>query len=361
MRFDPSIPHFAFESADTPGADGCESYFSHRMLARPGWFFIKRWLGIDPSLPPGPDLDRQIRVANERHWDTAHSADRLVLLAFDAYHTTEGRAIGAVHQKRDRGTDLYVSNSLVRSICDARPDRYLFGASIHPYRADACAMLEDVASAGAALIKWLPVHQNIDAMDERTISFMKKAAALGIPLLIHYGGEMSLTRQHVDQEHPGPLLDALRTLRAQHAMPTIIVAHVATPSFPWQADAGYRQFLSALLGEFRDAPLYADISALAAFGRTTRLRELANRPELHRKLVWGTDFPIPVLLAPFRFRLDRATRRRIAREPSWIERDYQLKKALGFDDGVFHRGGELIPPSTLRVDNSPAPADREPS
>lgn len=359
MRFDPSIPHFSFDSPDTPGAEGCESYFSRRMLARPGWFFIKRWLGIDPALPPGLELDRQIRFANERHWDAAHSADRLVLLAFDAYHTNDGKAIGAVHQKRDRGTDLYVSNSLVRSICAARPDRYLFGASIHPCRTDAVAMLEEVAAAGAALVKWLPVHQNIDATDERTICFLKKAADLGIPMLIHYGGEMSLTRQHIEQEHPGPLLETLRTLRKRDAMPTVIVAHVATPSFPWQDDAGYRQFLVALQGEFRDAPLYADISALAAFGRTSRLRELASRPELHRKLVWGTDFPIPVLMAPFRFRLDRATRRRITSEPSWIERDYQLKKALGLDDGVFHRGGELIPPHTLTVDNPAASADRE--
>ncbi len=358
MPFDASISHFSFESAATAGADGCESYFSRRMLARPGWFFIKRWLGIDPSLPPGPELDRQIARANERHWNAAHSADRLVLLAFDAYHDNDGRAVGAVHRKRDRGTDLYVSNSLVRGICQARPDRYLFGASIHPYRDGATDMLHEVASAGAALVKWLPVHQNIDALDPRTLAFMRIAAALDIPLLIHYGGEMSLTRQHIEQEHPGPLLEALRKLRSESAMPKVIVAHVATPSFPWQNDSGYRMFLDALLNEFRDAPLYADISALAAFGRTGRLRELADRPELHSKMVWGTDFPIPVLLAPFRGRIDRAKRKRIAGETSWIERDYLLKKALGFDDAVFHRGGELIPPDARGVDNPTAPADR---
>jgi len=318
-------------------------------------------LGIDPSLAPGPELDRQIAQVNERHWTSARSADRLVLLAFDACHTTDGRALGAAARGRDQGSDLYVSNSLVRSMCDRRPDRYLFGASIHPYRDGAVAMLDEVADAGAALVKWLPVHQNIDATDERVIAFMRRAAEREVPLLIHYGGEMSLTRQHADQEHPGPLLESLRRLRTEHAMPKVIVAHVATPSFPWQNEDGYRAFLLALEREFHDAPLYADISALAAFGRTKRLRELADRKDLHRKLVWGTDFPIPVLLTPFRFRLDRATRRRIAAEPSWIERDYQLKKALGFDEGVFHRGAELVPPTALTVDNAHAAADREES
>lgn len=339
---DAGLNRFSFERPDLPGAAGCDSYFSDRMLKRPGWFFIKRMLGIDPSLPSGAAMDAQIERTYERHFDAATSADRLVLLAFDAYHTDDGTAIGPSHRRGEPGTDLYVSNSLVRAMCAAKPHRYLLGASIHPYRRDACEMLDEVVQGGAALIKWLPVHQNIAAVDERTIAFLRRAAELRIPMLIHYGGEMSLTRQHADQEHPGKLLDSLRGLRAEGAMPTVIVAHAATPSFPWQDETGYRLFLNALLGEFRDAPLYSDNSALAALGRTSRLRELADRPELHGKLVWGSDFPIPVMLPPFRFRLDRPTRRNIRRQISWIERDYLLKRALGFGDEVFHRAGELL-------------------
>lgn len=342
LRVDPSIRRFTFEQDGAEGGAGYDSYLAPRLLARPAWFFVKRWLKIDPRLPRGDKLDRQIEAANDMHWSNMPSVDRLVLLAFDEYRADDGRVIGPAEKGQHLGSDLFASNSLVRAMCEARPDRYLFGASIHPYRPGACDMLAEVVAAGAALIKWLPIHQNMSADDPRTIAFLRRAAALNVPMLIHYGGEMSLSRQHMEFEHPGPMLAVLRALRKEGAMPCVIVAHAATPSFPWQSSTGCRQLLDALTGEFADAPLYADISALAAFGRTGWLKKLARLTELHRKLIWGSDYPIPVLTRLFAGPVDRATRRRIAALPSWIEQDIQLKRALGFDDGVFTRAAEIL-------------------
>ena len=341
-RVDRSISRFSFETEGADGSRGYDSYLSPRLLARPAWYFVKRWLKIDPRLPRGDALDRQIEAVNEMHWSSMPSVDRLVLLAFDEYRADDGRVIGPAERGQRRGSDLFTSNSLVRAMCDARPDRYLLGASIHPYRPGACDRLAEVVDAGAALVKWLPIHQNISADDPRTIAFLRRAAELKVPMLIHYGGEMSLSRQHMEFEHPGPMLGVLRALRSEGAMPCVIVAHAATPSFPWQSADGCRQLLDALIGEFADAPLYADISALAAFGRTGWLKKLAHRPELHRKLIWGSDYPIPVLTRLFAGAIDRATRRRIAALPSWVEQDIQLKRALGFDDCVFTRAAEIL-------------------
>lgn len=345
-RVESGVPRFSFERDGAAGTPGFDSYMSPRLLRRPGFFFVRRWLGVDPKLAPGDDLDRCIEAINERHWSAAESIDRLVLLAFDEYRDDAGRVIGAAERGQRFGTDQYTSNSLVRAICTARPDRYLFGASIHPYRTqdgrDACSMLTEAAEAGAALVKWLPIHQNIRAEDPRTIAFLRKAAELGIPMLIHYGGEMTLSRQHMEFESPIPLLGVLRELRAGGHMPTVMIAHAATPSFRWQSDAGHRALVDALLGEFADAPLYGEISALGAFGRTPWLRRLARRKELHDKLVWGSDFPIPVMTWAFWRHLDCRTRRQINELPSWIERSYRLAHAAGFDDAVFHRAATLL-------------------
>jgi predicted TIM-barrel fold metal-dependent hydrolase len=269
-----------------------------------------------------------------------------VLLAFDEYHDDAGRPVGAAACGQRLGSDLYVSNSLVRALCAARPDRYLLGGSIHPYRVQdgqtAGDMLEELAQAGAVLIKWLPIHQNIRADDPRTVTFLRKAAQLGVPMLIHYGGEMSLSRQHMEFENPAPLLGVLRDLRASGAMPTVIVTHVATPSFVWQSAAGHRALLDALLGEFADAPLYADISALAAFGRRPWLRRLARHRELHRKLVWGSDYPIPVMLRSLPPLVDGKTCRQIAALPSWVEQSLRLAQAMGFGQDVFTRAAEIL-------------------
>lgn len=299
-------------------------------------------MDIPRRLDRGPEMDRRIDEINELHWSRADGVDRLVLLAFDEYRDEEGRVIGMAQRGQRFGSDLYASNSYVRALCAARPDRYLFGASIHPYRPGACEMLDEVADAGAVLIKWLPIHQNIRAEDPRTVQFLRHAAKRRSPMLIHYGGEMSLSRQHMEFEHPGPMLETLRRLRREGDMPVVIVAHAATPSFIWQGAGGFRELCEAMIGEFSDAPLYADISALAAFGRTPWLKRLAGRKELHRKLVWGSDYPIPVILGSFRRQVDRATRARIAAMPSWIARDLALKRALGFDEFVFTQAAGIL-------------------
>jgi predicted TIM-barrel fold metal-dependent hydrolase len=345
-RVDPTIRRFSFEQTGAVGRPGYDSYLSSRFLRRPAWFLVRRWLGIDPKLGRGAELDAQIEAINERHWSNAESVDRLVLLAFDEYHDDGGTAVGAADRGRRLGSDLYVSNSLVRGMCTARPDRFLFGGSIHPYRVrdgrNACDMLAELAHAGAVLIKWLPIHQNIRAEDPRTVAFLRKAAQVGMPMLIHYGGEMSVSRQHMEFESPVPLLGVLRRLRAESAMPTVIVAHAATPSFIWQSAFGHRALVDALLGEFADAPLYADISALTAFGRTRWLRRLASRKELHGKLVWGSDYPVPVMLRSFKRVLGRPTWQQISTLPSWIEQSLRLPQALGFEQRVFTQAATIV-------------------
>ncbi len=341
-RVDHGIERFTFERDGAVGSPGFDSYLSPRLLARPAWYFVKRWLGIDPSIERGEALDRRIEAVNESHWSNMPGVDRLVLLAFDEYYDSSGHVIGMAERGHRFGSDLYVSNSFVRDLCRKRPDLLLFGASIHPYRADAIRHLEEVASAGAKLIKWLPIHQNIDICDERSVEFLRAAARLHMPMLIHYGGEMSLSRQHMEFESALPLLDVLRRLRASRELPTVIVAHVATPSFPWQSRQACLDFVEALTGEFRDEPLYADISALAAFGRTGWLCKFARNRELQAKLIWGSDYPIPVLTALFWRHLSRAERKCLATNPSWIERDLQLKRALGFDNAVFTRAAQLL-------------------
>lgn len=340
-RVNPAVPRFSFEPTGSIGSPGYDSYFSPRLLRRVAWFFLARWSHIDRALGPGDELDAAIE-ANHAFHHANTTADRLVLLAFDEYHDNAGRAIGMVSSRGRPGSDLYVSNTFVRALCRARPDRYLFGGSIHPYRPGATDMLAELAAAGVTLIKWLPYHQNIDAKDHRTVSFLRAAAVHHIPVLIHYGGETSLSPLHSEFEHPGPMLETLCRLRGNDEMPTVIIAHVATPSFPWQNHDGYDTLVDALLGEFDNAPLYADISALAAFGRTSWCRKLAKSPALHRKLLWGSDFPIPPIIRFFWMTLDRATRKRIAALPSWIEQDLQLKRALGFDDCVFRQAADVL-------------------
>lgn len=351
-RFDRD-PHFAFEKPEF--SDGFAAYLSPRALARLG-FRVGRWLYGLGGLPPGDELDRRMERVAVENVDGAPGVDRAVALAFDQYHSNDGHPVPSAVQSGDRATDLFVSNSYVVDFCRQHPGRFLFGASIHPYREHALDALHDVARAGAVLVKWLPIVQNIDITDERTIAFVRLAAELHMPLLIHYGGEKTLTSANREFADPRPLFDVLDRLRSDGVSPTIIIAHAAVgTNWPIRLTGYVRETTAALTGPLRDHPVYADTSAAALLSRAHWLKRFARTPEIAAKLIFGTDFPIPPSVFCFRADLGPAYDE-VRRLPSVVERHYRIHRALGFDDAYFTRGWRVLRDGLAhRVDASVLP------
>ncbi len=316
--------------------DAC---LSDRVFARLSWRIARWWLGYPL---PGEEMDRRLAEDYAEHLLTPGVIDRHVLLAFDAAHADDGTIPELPGSGARFGSDMYVSNSFVRDLCRRHPQRFLFGASVHPYRANAEELIAEVHAGGACLLKWMPLHHNIDVTDERTIDALRACADVGLPVLVHYNEEFTLTSQCPQFRAVGPLLRTLRKLRRQGDMPTVIVAHVATPVWPWGARRPHNELIAALLGEFADAPLYADISALTSWAKVPYLRRLARRQELHAKLLFGTDFPVPVGLGRLRGELGREYHE-IGALRSWPEQVAAICRRLGFSDVVFRRAAELLP------------------
>lgn len=317
------------------------AYVSRRQLNRV-MSVLARWLLNRGRRVGGDELDARYERFQLRHLATFRHVDRVVLLAFDEVHDDAGRSRGPARRRRDYGTDMYVSNGFVHALCRQYPDRFLFGASVHPYRRHAVELLDEVTDAGAVLIKWLPPVQNIDARDPRTVAFLRRCSKLRLPLLVHHGAEYALGTQAREATDPAPMLETLRALRRDNAMPTVIIAHVATPIlWPFTPGTHFYRLVEALTGEFADAPLYADISALASPSKLHWLKKILNMPALWPKLVHGSDFPIPPVPFAFRNRLGHKYRQIVA-EKSWIDRDMLLKRALGLPDEIFTRAATLL-------------------
>ena len=126
-------------------------------------------------------------------------------------------------------------------------------------------------------------------------------------------------------------------------MPTTIVAHLATSTIPIGDRHSFPRLAAALLGEFAEAPLYADISALTAWGKIRFLRKIAGMQELHAKLLFGSDFPVPLAMPRIWRDLRRRLYSRIAAERSWPQRAVQIYRHFGFNEIVFHRAAMLLP------------------
>ncbi|MBI5863055.1 MAG: amidohydrolase family protein [Planctomycetes bacterium] len=337
----PAIERFSFEPAFGPARPALDSFVSPRALRRMS-FRLYRWVSGLPAEPEsGPAVDESLAALYEQHLLADGPIDRYVLLAFDEYHTRDGRRPEPPERPEHFGSDIYTSNSFIRSLCRARPDRFLFGASVHPYRENAAECIREVAAGGACLLKWLPLHQNIDIADPRTVAVLRCCAEIGLPILVHYNEEFTLRTQHPEHLPLWPLLDVLRGLRRDGTMPTTIVAHVATPVTPMGFERPHFELLDALQNEFADAPLYADISALTTIGKIRYLRSMARRQELHGKLLFGSDFPVPHALWRLRRDLGRSYRR-IAACPSWPQQAAMACRDIGFNDIVFRRAASLL-------------------
>ena len=384
-RVRPEVERFSFEPTGAIGLPGYDAYLPPALRRSLSWRFVGKKLGLDLTSADEEQLDLSAEQAFAQHLLNCPSVDRIVLLAFDEYYTDAGMAAEPLDRRRPsapeprvsaravslgavsaparpctegtdegagehpqqgtrgaHGSSMYTSNSLVRHFCRQAPEKLLFGASIHPYRPGAIEALDEARQAGAVLIKWLPLTQNIDPRDERTQTFVRRAGELGIALLIHYGGEVTLPTPHPRLTDPEPMLDLLTRLHREGVMPPTIIAHAATPSFPWQPGPYFHRLIAAMRGDLRDAPLYADVSAL--YYRPWWLRKLVHGcryADVRKKLVFGSDFP--VIPSGVFFPITLARRWKYIHEhSSWIERSCRLLRSIGVPDGVFARAAEVL-------------------
>jgi hypothetical protein len=251
-----------------------------------------------------------------------------VILAMDGVAGEDGEL--------DRGrTEIYIPNEFVSAECRRYPN-LLFGASINPYRRDALQRLEQADADGAVLVKWLPSIQHIDPADERLVPFYLKLKELRLPLLTHTGEESSFTWTRDELGDP-------ERLRLPLSLGVTVIAAHAASNGRNHGERNHERFLR-LCREYPN--LYADISALTQLNRPGHLSRLLKHRELHGRLLFGTDMPLPNtgIVSPFAFPFRLSPRRMIAIariENSW-DRDVALKEALGVTDEIMANSAAFI-------------------
>jgi uncharacterized protein len=198
---------------------------------------------------------------------------------------------------------------------------FLPAVSIHPARADALDELARCLDLGAVMLKLLPNCHNVDCNDARYRKFWERMAEAKLPLLAHTGGEHTVPVCSKQFAHP-------HTLRLPlECGVTVIAAHCATKS--GLTDPEYFHQFCEMLAEHTN--LYGDTSAFNVPIRGRHIRECLKQ-EIGSRLVHGSDFPVPVFghwAWAQRF-VDWKSFRRCERIGNVLERDYQLKRAMGF-------------------------------
>lgn len=278
-------------------------------------FKYMRWrLGIGYGSDVQAKLERKVIETV----DGTPELDAAGLLAFDAVYTREGGL--------DRGnTHLYVTNEYASRLA-GRCAKLLFVCSVHPYRKDAQAELERWIRAGAVACKWLPIVQGFSPADPECEALYEVMAHYGLPLLCHTGGEKSLPNLRPDTADPALLVGALKR------GVKVIMAHCGTRSSPFERDY-YDVFRRCVL-EWEHG--YGDTSAMLLPTRWYGLARAADDAGVRRKLVHGSDWPIPPLPPPGMVGVTGLT------ESNWLRRDTIIKQVIFPEPEYWDRAAQVL-------------------
>jgi mannonate dehydratase len=233
--------------------------------------------------------DQQYADTLVRYMRASEMRGRCLLLAFDEVYDEDG-----VRHRED--AEFFTPNDYVLDMASRYPDCFVPAASIHPYRKDCLEELNRVAQRGAAAVKWLPNAQRIDPASPRCDPFFERLVALNIPLLSHAGEESAVQSAGAQQ-----LGNPLRFRRALDHGVKVILAHCASlgtsPDLdaPGQPERPNLELFLRLMAEPRYVGrLFGDVSALAQVNRCRQgLKAVLAHPELHERLINGSDYPLP--------------------------------------------------------------------
>jgi len=305
------------------GGTGCwlRLDFWHRPLAN----FMLWHVGL-PAHAMAGDLDR-LFVERLAQLVRESSLGAVVILAHENVYDDQGKIMA------DAGS-FYVPNDYVLQLA-RQHSQFLPAVSIHPARPDALEELDHCLAGGAVMMKCLPNCHNIDCNDRRYTRFWERMAEAGLPLLAHTGGEHTVPVVRREFSDPRTLELPLK------CGVNVIAAHCGTKSGPIDPDY-FRVFVEMTV---RYPNLYGDSSAFNVPIRGRRIPECILEP-LASRMLHGSDFPVPVFghWAWLKRFVTWQDFRRCERLSNIIEKDFQLKRAMGFPAETFTRIHQLLRP-----------------
>ena len=184
------------------------------------------------------------------------------------------------------------SNEDVFAFYEQNPNEVVPFFSVNPNRKDALNLIEKYHKMGFKGGKLLHSYWETDLNNKRYEPYFRLLSELGLPLVIHVGDESSLASNKA--------LESIEQLKSPLNLGCrIVCAHMGASSdsvlsmFSRDPEKLGANHLT-LLGWLREFDgLYADVSALLCINKARILPHLKTQTQIHDKILFGTDFPVP--------------------------------------------------------------------
>ncbi len=250
--------------------------------------FFAQGLGVEPAALMSNPFETYVTSLASSIRESSY-VERVCLFGVDSRLDEQGREID-----RDRTVCATTEDTL--AVNQRYPDAFIPFFSINPRRHNALDLIDEYVERGCRGAKFLQNYWAVDLNDERFIPYYEKLVSHGLPLVVHIGSEYTIDSD-ARYERIGMLDLPLK------CGVTVIAAHMGLGRInykfrfwrnlskqPRYFDDDYFRMLEKLQ---RHDNLYADISAILAPLRARALRHLAAQTDVHHKILFGTDYPVP--------------------------------------------------------------------
>jgi predicted TIM-barrel fold metal-dependent hydrolase len=280
--------------------------------------------GLDPAYLER--LQRDVTAAAEHK--SLHAA---VIFAHDRIYTESG-------ELHPTAQELYVPNEYAFRCAESLPGRFLPATSVHPYRKGALEEIEKWIERGAVALKWLPNSQCMDPRDARCFPIYDLLVRKNIPMIVHTGGEHTVTVLRKDLGDPDILRPAL------DRGVNVVMAHCGTKSGIF--DTQWMPQFSELARKYPNC--WGDTSAFCTPGRARWIAPMLRESGVLEKLVHGSDYPVPPDAFSSLIHLGWPKTMELIDVWSFLERDVKIKRARGFPDVVFTNTARVLGAKALQ-------------
>ncbi len=215
-----------------------------------------------------------------------------VVLPVDARVNSKGKEIS-------RDQTVCSSNEDVLKEYKKYPKQMIPFFSINPNRVDALDLIDKYVNEGFKGAKFLQNYWDIDINDKKYIPYFEKIKAYDLPIIIHTGSE------HAVQSNPmyekievanSAIEVGCKVVLAHFGVNTVMEHRLSKflNNFSFDNEKFGDDYFKTIEYLEKHDNVYADLSAMIMNFRAKIIEDLAkNQKQIHKKLLFATDYPVP--------------------------------------------------------------------
>jgi len=277
--------------------------------------FFAKSLGLSPASLKSAPFEAYLE-AMARSIEQSRYVEKTCLFGVDSRLDERG-------EETDRDGTVCAMTEDVLAAAARYPQQFIPFLSVNPRRPGALELIDEYVEKGCRGAKFLQNYWGVDLNDKRFLPYYEKLKAHNIPLIIHIGSEYSINSfaafERINMLDL-PLASGVTVIAAHMGLGRIIHKLPFWRNLsknPRYYDDDYFKLLEKLTTHDN---LYADIAAILAPLRARALRHLADHREVHHKILFGTDYPVPFSIRVNTYDLPSSARKRINQQANPFDR-----------------------------------------